>query len=48
MQDIRIRKTLRINEKNLIDMDVTCSAPMHVVSSEDKPKVNKELKTKKD
>jgi SWI/SNF related-matrix-associated actin-dependent regulator of chromatin subfamily C len=35
MQDIRIRKTLRINEKNLIDMDVTCSAPMHVVSSED-------------
>jgi hypothetical protein len=36
-----------INEKNLIDMDVTCSAPMHVVSSEDKPKVNKELGTKK-
>lgn len=35
------------NEKNLVEMDVTCSAPMHVVSSEDKLKVNKELGTKK-
>lgn len=35
------------NEKNLVEMDVTCSAPMYVVSSEDRLKVNKELRTKK-
>lgn len=33
------------NERNLVEMDVTCSAPM--LSSEDKLKVNKEFGSKK-
>lgn len=33
------------NEKNLVDRDVTCNAPM--LSSEDKRKVNKEFGSRK-